>query len=162
MTTHAFMNERVDVSLKRSFEQAEALLDENVPPADVPALVRLAESRASASEMEGAVQRMQGDLDFMTFAKIPQGTVTSVLGTSKKITVYLVGNPVIANRMFERNRAVGLYAPLRVALYEDKDGIAHFTYDRPSSLLRSFEDQEVDGIARRLDDKLTKLAERLA
>lgn len=161
MATHPFMNERVDVAIKGSFEQAEASLEANVPQADFAELKRLADARASASEMEGAVHRMQGELALMAFAKLPQGTVTSILGTPKKINVYLIGNPVIANRMFERHRAAGLYAPLRVSLYEDKDGVVHFTYDRPSSLLGSLGDTEIKAIAQELDGKLATLASRL-
>lgn len=63
-----------------------------------------------------------------------QGALTSLLGTTKKLNTYLVGNPIIADRMFERNLAAGLYAPLRVSLFEDSGGTVHFVYDRPSSV----------------------------
>jgi uncharacterized protein (DUF302 family) len=39
---------------------------------------------------------------------------------------------VLANRMYEADPAIGVYAPLRAAIYEDQEGRAHFTYDRPS------------------------------
>jgi hypothetical protein len=161
MASHPFMNERVDVALRGTFEQAEATFEKNVPQADIAEFTRLAQARASASEIEGAVKHMQGDLEFMTFAKIPQGSLTSLLGTPKKLSVYLVGNPVLAHRMFERHRGAGLYAPLRVSLYEDQIGVVHFTYDRPSSLLGSFGDAEIKVVAQVLDDKLAILATRL-
>jgi uncharacterized protein (DUF302 family) len=162
MTTHRFTVERVDVTTKGSFEQATAAFEKNVPTVEVPMLTRLAESQSSAGEIQGAVARAQGDLEFMIFAKISQGQLTSLLGTPKKLSVYLIGNPVIANRMFERNRAAGLYAPLRVSLYEDPLGTVHLTYDRPSSLLGSFEDAEINAVAAVLDDKMATLSGRLA
>jgi uncharacterized protein (DUF302 family) len=162
MTTHRFTVERIDVTTKGSFEQVTAAFEKNVPTVDMAMLTRLAESRSSAGEIQAAVARAQGDLEFMIFAKIAQGPLTSLLGTPKKLIVYLIGNPVIANRMFERNRAAGLYAPLRVSLYEDPSGTVHFAYDRPSSLLGSFEDAEIDTVAAVLDAKMATLSSRLA
>jgi hypothetical protein len=159
---NAFTVERIDVATKASFEQATATFEENVPTADTTLLARLVEARSSAAEIQVALAHMQGDLEFMIFAKLVQGSLTSLLGTPKKLSVYLIGNPVIANRMFERNRAAGLYAPLRVALYEDPSGTVHFAYDRPSSLLGSFDDAEIDAVAALLDDKMATLSRRLA
>jgi uncharacterized protein (DUF302 family) len=162
MTSHRFTVERIDVTTKGSFEQATAAFERNVPTVDVAMLTRLAESQSSAGEIKAAVARAQGDLEFMIFAKIPQGPLTSLLGTPKKLSVYLIGNPVMANRMFERNRGAGLYAPLRVSLYEDQAGTVHFAYDRPSSLLGSFDDAEINTVAALLDDKMATLSRRLA
>jgi hypothetical protein len=38
----------------------------------------------------------------------------------------------------------------------------HFAYDRPSSLLGSFEDVEIDTVAALLDEKMATLSSRLA
>src|SRR5262249_6127940 len=35
------------------------------------------------------------------------------------MSLYLIGNPLLANRMYEQHPAVGLYAPLRASIYED-------------------------------------------
>jgi uncharacterized protein (DUF302 family) len=140
MTSQCFTIERIDVTSTGSFDDAVTTFEKSVPPADVALFTRLVESRASKSEIAAAVQRTQGDLQLMVFAKISQGALTSLLGTPKKLIVYLIGNPLIANRMFERHRGAGLYAPLRVCLYEDATGAAHFVYDQPSSLLGPFED----------------------
>jgi Domain of unknown function DUF302 len=158
---NAFTVERIDVTTNGSFEQATAAFEKNVPTADMTILARLVETQSSAGEIQAAVARMQGDLEFMIFAKLVQGSLTSLLGTPKKLSVYLIGNPVIANRMFERSRGAGLYAPLRVSLYEDPSGTVHFAYDRPSSLLGSFDDAELDTVAALLDEKMTTLSSRL-
>jgi hypothetical protein len=162
MTTHRFTVERIDVTTERSFEQATAAFEENVPAADTTMLTRLVETQASAREIQAAVALAQGDLELMILAKVVQGSLTSLLGTPKKLSVYLIGNPVIANRLFERNRGAGLYAPLRVSLYEDPSGKVHIAYDRPSSLLGSFEDAEINAVAALLDEKMATLSRRLA
>jgi hypothetical protein len=161
MTSHRFTVERIDVPTKGRFEDATALLEKNVPMAEVSRLAQLVESRATSAEVQAAVGGSAGDLEFVILAKLEQGALTSLLGTPKKISTYLIGNPVIANRMFERDRAAGLYAPLRVTLYEDPAGTVHFAYDRPSTLLGSFEDAEIDAVARVLDEKMATLAARL-
>jgi uncharacterized protein (DUF302 family) len=64
--------------------------------------------------------------------------------------------------MFEQRPDVGLYAPLRVAIYEDDRGTSHFTYDRPTSILAQFEDGRIQAVAKILDQKMASLAEYLA
>jgi uncharacterized protein DUF302 len=161
MKTHRFTVERVDVTTSRSFDEATTILEAVVPPVDTSTLTHLVESSASAGDVRAAVARMQGELELMAFAKVTQGALTSLLGMPKKLNTYLVGNPIIANRMFERNLAAGLYAPLRVSLFEDSRGTVHFVYDRPSSVFASFEDAEIAVVGALLDEKMTALSTRL-
>ena len=157
MKTHEFRVERIEAASRRSFAATVAAFEEKIPAADVSLFVQLINANASAAHVEQAVQNMAGDLGFMRFAKIDQGPLVSQLGKSKKMSVYLMGNPVLANRMYEQNPAVGLYAPLRVAIYEDYQGVTHFTYDRPSSLLAQFQDDKIRAVAQLLDEKMGAL-----
>jgi uncharacterized protein (DUF302 family) len=159
MNTTRYEVERFDYPSLKTFEQVIAALEQQVPRADLPKLSQLVVSQAPAGEIEKSVQAMVGDLGFMHFAKLDQGPLVSLLGKRKRLTVYLLGNPVLANRMFEHRAEVGLYAPLRASVYEDDRGIAHFTYDRPSTLLQQFNQEDVTAVARMLDDRMAKLAE---
>jgi Domain of unknown function DUF302 len=125
MTTVHFEVDRIDVTSTKSYVEALAIFAEKVPPADVGTLNRLANSHASQREIEDAVQSMAGELGFMSFAKLEQGPLVSLLGKPKKMVVFLLGNPVLANRMYEADPAIGVYAPLRAAIYEDHQGQAH-------------------------------------
>jgi hypothetical protein len=49
----------------------------------------------------------------------------------------------------------GLYAPLRVVLYEDQKGNSVFEYDKPSSLFGQLADEQV-AVARGLDLSLER------
>jgi len=158
MRTHTFKVERIDVESKKPFDGLTTAFEKKIPAADFPAFVRLATSRASVREIEAKVQAMAGDLGFMVLGKIDQGPLVSLLGKPKKMTTYLIGNPVLANRMFEQHPGVGLYAPLRASIYEDYEGRSHFTYDRPSTLLGQFENSEIRAVAKMLDEKLASLA----
>jgi uncharacterized protein (DUF302 family) len=65
-----------------------------------------------------------------------------------------LGNPLTAERMTRHALAAGLYAPLRVMLYEDKSGKAIFEYDLPSSLFGQFGDERVTQVGRELAAEL--------
>jgi len=162
MNAHHFSVERVDVISAQSFAETVAAFEKKVPAADLAALNRLANGHASRREVEASVQAMVGDLGFMILGKIDQGPLVSLLGKPKKLSVYLIGNPVLANRMFEQNPAVGVYAPLRVSIYEDYEGKAHFTYEKPSSSLAQFDHAEIHAVAKMLDDKMNQLTAHIA
>jgi len=133
-----------------------------VPSGDVQALNALARSHASAHEIEQAVRGMVGDLGFMVLAKLEQGPLVSLLGRPQKLITFLIGNPVLANRMFERNPAIGAYAPIRATIYEDYSGATHLTYERPTTSLAQFEDPEVRAVGQLLDEKMERLTAYLA
>ena len=69
-----------------------------------------------------------------------------------------VGNPLIAVEMTRHVIGAGLYAPLRVLIYEAEDGKTRIEYDKPSSLFGQFGDERVSRVAASLDQKLQDLA----
>ncbi len=162
MTTRRFEVERMEVDSRRFFEDLATALEARVPAADPAVFRELVTSGASAAEIERKVSSLVGELGFVTLAKVDPGPLVSRLGRPKKLTTYLIGNPVIANRMFERHPAVGLYAPVRAAIYEDHEGRCHFSYDRPSTQLAQFDDGETRAVGRMLDEKLAELASHLS
>jgi len=82
------------------------------------------------------------------------GELTAVDGRNFKGMQYEIGNPLTAERMTRYALAAGLYAPLRVMLYEDESGKAIFEYDLPSSLFAQFGDERVTQVGRELDAEL--------
>jgi uncharacterized protein (DUF302 family) len=159
--TQRYEVERIDVPIQRPFPEACAALEEQAPKADVAAFVQMVTSGWDARRIEHAIEGMVGQLGLMTLGKLEQGPLVSVLGKPKKMSLYLIGNPVLANRMYDQRPAVGLYAPLRVLIYEDEEGTCHFTYERPSMVLEQFGDDEIRAVARLLDQKMEHLATRL-
>lgn len=153
--------ERINVRLQRSFSEACSALEEQAPKAEVAVFVQMVTSGWDARRIENAVEEMVGELGFMILGKLEQGPLVSVLGKPKKMSLYLIGNPVLANRMYDQRPAVGLYAPLRALIYEDEQGACYFTYERPSTLLEQFNNDEIRAVARMLDQKMEQLAVRL-
>lgn len=82
------------------------------------------------------------------------GALLAADGQTSKGMQYEIGNPLTAERMTRHTLAAGLYAPLRVMLYEDKSGKAIFEYDLPSSLFGQFGDERITQVGRELDAEL--------
>jgi len=79
-------------------------------------------------------------------------------GLTLKATVFLVGNPTVGKQLFEQSHAVGLYVPLRIAVYVDTDGKTYVQYDKPSTLLGKFKNDKIAMVAQVLDEKIGGLA----
>lgn len=90
------------------------------------------------------------------------GRLLAIYGHTRKAYQYEIGNPITAASMTQHRLAASLYAPLRVALYEDDAGRGVFDYDRPSSLFGQFGDDRVTKVARALDESLKRILERAA
>ena len=83
------------------------------------------------------------------------GALTAADGQSSKAMQYEIGNPLTAESMTSHVLAAGLYAPLRVILYEDAaTRRSIFEYDLPSSLFGQFGDERVAKVGRELDTEL--------
>jgi Domain of unknown function DUF302 len=82
------------------------------------------------------------------------GELTAADGLASKAMQYEIGNPLTAERMTRHVLAAGLYAPLRVILYERSAEAAIFEYDLPSSLFEQFGDERVTQVGRELDAEL--------
>ena len=87
------------------------------------------------------------------------GELTAADGRNSKAMQYEIGNPLTAERMTRHVLAAGLYAPLRVILYEDTSDRAVFEYDLPSSLFAQFGEEPVAEVGRELDAELEVVLE---
>jgi uncharacterized protein (DUF302 family) len=64
---------------------------------------------------------------------------------------------LFAIEMTQHDVRAGLYAPLRVLLYEDENGKTCIEYDKPSSQFGRFGNTKVTEVATILDRKLEQL-----
>jgi uncharacterized protein (DUF302 family) len=101
---------------------------------------------------------MAGPSGFVLFSTSDHGALLRVVGQRGKAVQYVVGNPLFAVEMTRHALGAGLYAPLRVLIYEAEDGKTCLEYDRPSSLFGQFGDEPVGRVAAALDQKLEDLA----
>jgi uncharacterized protein (DUF302 family) len=146
----------VQMETAKKFADVEAALERSVPqlnPAIVEALAKGDEQRATELE-QGA--------PLFIFLKRDHGALLQVIGQPRKAVQYEIGNPRTASKMTRHRLAAGLYAPLRVVLYEDEKGGSIFEYDKPSSLFGQFEDEQVSAVGRELDVELERALRRVA
>jgi uncharacterized protein (DUF302 family) len=78
-------------------------------------------------------------------------------GHPGKARTYLMGNPLIAEKMFAVDPGVMLYAPLRVLIHTDDTGAAHWVMDRPSELFGSFGSPEITATGAQIDATVANL-----
>lgn len=120
------------------------------------------DSSKSYEQVVDALKSLVAKNGMMVMAEVNQGQMLSMAGLSLKATVFLVGNPTVGKQLFEQDQAVGLYVPLRVAVYTDAKGKTHVAYDRPSSVLGQFKNDQITMVGRMLDEKLEGLASMAA
>lgn len=63
----------------------------------------------------------------------------SLAGKPRQVSQYAIGNSLLALQMVEHLPEVALYAPLRLAVYEEDEGKTFVAYDRFSSLLSQYQ-----------------------
>jgi uncharacterized protein (DUF302 family) len=123
---------------------------------------RMSKEKASWPNVEAAVAKMAEPFGLMVLTKIDQGRIASLSGKTKLCSLYLVGNPVIANQIIEIDLRGSFYVPFRVAVHDDggpNGGI--ISYDRPSSFLAALNRPELDAIGKSLDEKIDRVISNL-
>src|SRR5260370_38303630 len=83
-------------------------------------------------------------------------------GFDMKGTLFLVGNPNVGKQVFEKDPPAGLYLPLRVYIYQGSDNKTYLSYDKPSVVLKQFNNASIDQTAGMLDQKLDMLIHMVA
>ena len=152
MTTSSFVTTHIRVQTGKGFAEVTKSFESRLGKFD-PTVLR---STGSATEASSRIEAMAGPGGFMLFATTDHGALLTLFGEPSKAMQYLVGHPLLALRMTRRNAGAGLYAPLRVLIYEE-DGKTVLEYDTPSSLFGQFEDSEIAAVASMLDRKLEAL-----
>ncbi len=148
--------EHIHVKTGKPFGEVAAALEARMgkfDPAIYEELRRGADPEAVRIRLEGMV----GSSGFMVFRTSDHGALLRLAGQTKNAVQYLLGNPLFAVRMTQHDIRAGLYAPLRVLVYEDEGGKTSVEYDRPSSLFGQFGNTSVTEVATMLDRKLEHL-----
>jgi uncharacterized protein (DUF302 family) len=98
----------------------------------------------------------------MVMSTVDQGNMLKMTGLDMKGTLFLVGNPNVGRQVFEKDPAAGLYLPMRVYIYQGSDRKTYLSYDKPSVVLKPFNNASIDQIAGMLDQKLDMLTHMVA
>jgi uncharacterized protein (DUF302 family) len=140
--------EHITIKTTKKFAEVEAALERRVPQLD-PAM-----AAALANGNEQRATELERGAKLFIFLKRDHRALLQVTGRPRNALQYEIGNPHTASKMTRHRLAAGLYAPLRVILYEDETGGSILEYDRPSSLFGQYGDERVMEVGRYLDAAL--------
>ena len=93
-----------------------------------------------------------------------RGDMTPLMTTAgdlRPCTGYLMGSPVIADKIYRRDPEAMLYASLRALIYIDAGDRTRFAVDQPSAVLAGFADPVIAGLGADYDRQLAGLLEAL-
>ncbi|MCU1680660.1 MAG: hypothetical protein JWQ81_1399 [Amycolatopsis sp.] len=99
--------------------------------------------------------------EFIRYWGTDVGSLMRLAGDWLPCAEYLMGNHTIAQRMYRHDPAVMLYAPLRTAIHEDRDGRSWFSVDQPSTRFGSFDNPQIAAVGLELDGELARLLTHL-
>jgi uncharacterized protein (DUF302 family) len=156
VTRRVLQVEHITMKTAKKFAEVEAAIERIVPRLD-PAL-----AAALAHGDEQRATELERGAPLFIFLKRDHGALLQVTGRPRKALQYEIGNPHTASKMTRHRLSAGLYAPLRVILYEDEAGSSIFEYDRPSSLFGQYDDERVTEVGRRLDAALETVLRQAA
>ena len=140
--------EHVTIKTTKKLTEVEAALEKSIRQLD-PAI-----AAALANGDEQRATELERGAPLFIFLKRDHGALLQVTGRPRKALQYEIGNPHTASKMTRHRLAAGLYAPLRVILYEDDTGGSIFEYDKPSSFFGQYGDERVTEVGRYLDAAL--------
>ena len=112
--------EHVTIRSNKPFATVKANLERLVPKLDEGIFQLVADG-----DIERLKQKLEQGPELAIFLFRDHGGLLKIIGHSSKAVQYDIGNPLTASKMTRHQLAAGLYAPLRVILYEDKTGSWH-------------------------------------
>ena len=146
VTSRTIPVEHIRIASARPFAEVRRKLEDSVPkldPSIAEALARGDQKRAQDYDENGP--------KLSIFLAREHGALLQIAGGKRSAVQYEIGNPLTATKMTRHRLPAGLYAPLRVVLFEDEQGRGIFEYDKPSSFFGQFGDERVTEVGRYLD-----------
>ena len=143
---------RLVVALPRPYDEAREHYETLVPHVDSARFSQMGSWQATQELAE-----INAPHGFMIYYR---SDITAAMAGSQsfwKATQYLMGNHVIAERMFRHDPSAMLHAPLRTLLYADPDGDTKLAVDQPSLLFASYGDPQIAYVGHELDTLLAQL-----
>ena len=156
MSNSRFTVDHVRLATDKPYEAVTTAFERQLGRFEPDVYKALAAS-GDAERARAKIEAMAGPSGFMLFDKIDHGALLALTGQSARAVQYVVGNPLYAIQMTRHNVAAGLYAPLRLLVYETKEGSTVMEYDQPSSLFGQYRDARITPVAETLDRKLEAL-----
>lgn len=150
--------EHIVVTSDNSYEHViEALEAQLGQRADWDALQQVITTNASWEQAIQLIEEQLGTSGFTIFSKLEPGNLLTISGKPMRAAQYAIGNPLLAIQMIKHAPEAALYAPLRLAVYENRADKAVVAYERFTSQLAQYPYPEIVSVARLVEQKLEAL-----
>jgi len=150
--------EHVVVTSDRSYEQViEALEAQLGQRANWDELQQVAAANGTFEQAIQLIEPQLGTSGFTIFSKLAPGDLLTLSDKPRRVAQYAIGNPLLAIQMIEHASEAALYAPLRLAAYENRAGNAVVAYERFTSQLAQYPHPEIAPVAQLVEQKLEAL-----
>jgi uncharacterized protein (DUF302 family) len=143
--------EHIRIDSDKSYEEVRRAL-EKLPKFDDRFRALLQDGEIVRLRAE--LKRIQGDAGLVIFSVATHGDWLQIISGKRLAAQYVIGNVLVSTQMTQHKLAAGLYAPLKVILYENEAGTATFEYDLPSTLFGQYGNESVTAVAKELDQKI--------
>ena len=144
--------EHIRIDTGKSYSEVRSAL-ERLPRFDDR--IRTLLDYGEIAHVKSELNRIQGDAGLVVFSVATHGDWLRIIDLRTRNAVQLViGNVLVSTQMTRHELAAGLYAPLRIVVYENMTGTATVEYDRPSTLFGQYGNRNVDTVAQELDQKI--------
>jgi uncharacterized protein (DUF302 family) len=150
----------VTVSTEMQYESVKTRIEAEVHRLDDSFRRLLAENKIE--ELREKLEEASRPHGLMIHYIATHGDWLALTGKRRRGVVYHIGNVLMAIRMTQHAFGAGLYAPLRLAVYENASGGTNFEYDLPSTQVGLFQNAQIDEVAKKLDARLIALIERIS
>ncbi|KZT26162.1 TT1751-like protein [Neolentinus lepideus HHB14362 ss-1] len=166
-TTFSYQAQRVTYETDVPVSEVLTRLDKELNRANSAGVLQKLLNITRKEDLESAIhgQTDNGVRDFMFFGQIRHdGWLNAYFGkdTYQHISVYTLGNPLIAQTMIRHDTIAGFYVPPKIFVIGNPDGKgAKVIYDLPSSLIAAGKEGELKTAAEGLDAKLENLVKKI-
>lgn len=140
-----------------SFNPAEAAQTNQTDGAVVQVTVK-----GTVPDALAGLKKLVASNDMMVMGELHQGNVLTMSGLRVQSESVFVGSPTVGKKLFAAEPGAGVVVPVRINIYADAKGQTVVSYAKPSHLLGTFGNPEVNTIAGMLDHKLHNMVQMLA
>ncbi|KPM51342.1 hypothetical protein ACG83_34990 [Frankia sp. R43] len=170
VTTTNYEACRMTVTIDEPFDRFRERFERAVPRFDAARFEELDRQDAAWADVSRLTAE-NAPHSFMIYWSLEASALMRLAGGTRRCVEYLMGNHVIAERMYRHDPAALLYAPLRLAIYDGERGergesdrhglLTCLTIDQPSSHFASLGDLDITQVGLELDQKLADLLAHL-
>ncbi|KAJ7744502.1 hypothetical protein DFH07DRAFT_834543 [Mycena maculata] len=161
-TNARFKIRRFTFSTTLAISEVLSRLDEEIKKPPSPGTSLLTRGSTSKEELQTRVDSAVGPSGFLFFNEYNHGAWLQFFSSTPRVVVYVIGNPLIAQTMFQHDLRGAFNIPPRLLVLEKADGTGtEVRYHLPSSVMVLDDNAKLRAAAEALDIKLESLVERI-